>query len=221
MADFFARLAQRALGQAPGVQPLIAPVFAPGPTLQGTRQEEATWSDVKTEAPGDHPRQSLSAQTLSRRASGRAPANSQAPVPGRLPSRSPAAQDEPQTEQHLARASLTISAPGEQAQSREHQSLEEPPPLHAAPPYAAGAPLLIRPQVSLYRQEHQQLEPLERTNNTAEVPTTSPTIRVTIGRIDVRAMLPPQNQPPRAAPARSGPALSLDEYLKRRERGER
>lgn len=46
-----------------------------------------------------------------------------------------------------------------------------------------------------------------------------PTIRVTIGRILVRAMQAPSPREPRApAPA---PKLSLDEYLKARERGER
>jgi hypothetical protein len=45
-----------------------------------------------------------------------------------------------------------------------------------------------------------------------------PTIRVTIGRIDVRAIMP---APParRSAPAQKQTALSLEEYLKRRSGG--
>ncbi|MDX1546713.1 MAG: hypothetical protein R3247_06985 [Rhodothermales bacterium] len=41
-------------------------------------------------------------------------------------------------------------------------------------------------------------------------------IRVRIGRVEVRAVSPPQRPapPPRAAPRR--PALSLDDYLKQR-----
>lgn len=54
--------------------------------------------------------------------------------------------------------------------------------------------------------------------------TSSPTIRVTIGRIDVRAVLPDSNstQRPSSAPARKthGP-LSLEEYLKQRQGRER
>lgn len=49
-----------------------------------------------------------------------------------------------------------------------------------------------------------------------------PTVRVNIGRVEVRAITPP---PARAArrttPARPSPALSLDEYLRRRNEGER
>jgi hypothetical protein len=46
-----------------------------------------------------------------------------------------------------------------------------------------------------------------------------PVIQVTIGRIEVRAVTPPA--PARSAPARPSPAPSLDEYLKRRNGGER
>lgn len=50
--------------------------------------------------------------------------------------------------------------------------------------------------------------------------TASPTIKVTIGRIDVRAVMPAQPAP-RPAPAPRKSALSLDEYLKRRSGGRR
>lgn len=53
----------------------------------------------------------------------------------------------------------------------------------------------------------------------------APTIRVTIGRIDVRAVMPDSKQSPRsaaAAPARKAHSpLSLEEYLKQRNGGER
>jgi hypothetical protein len=48
----------------------------------------------------------------------------------------------------------------------------------------------------------------------------TPTIHVTIGRIDVRAITPPA-PPPQAKPGRRGPALSLDEYLKQGKGGGR
>lgn len=47
----------------------------------------------------------------------------------------------------------------------------------------------------------------------------APTIRVTIGRVEVRAILPPAPAPPRANPARANSVLSLDEYLKQRTEG--
>ena len=43
-----------------------------------------------------------------------------------------------------------------------------------------------------------------------------PTIRVTIGRIEVRAKTPPARPVQRSAPEQRGPALSLDSYLKQR-----
>jgi hypothetical protein len=50
-------------------------------------------------------------------------------------------------------------------------------------------------------------------------PPAPPTIRVTIGRIEVRAITPPARPAPRATSERRGPALSLDGYLKRRNGG--
>lgn len=49
---------------------------------------------------------------------------------------------------------------------------------------------------------------------------TTPTIKITIGRVDVRAVMPP-SPAPRPTPARSGPSLSLEDYLKQREGGRR
>lgn len=46
------------------------------------------------------------------------------------------------------------------------------------------------------------------------------TIRVTIGRVEVRAIMPPA-PPTRAKPALPGPALSLEDYLKQRNEGKR
>ncbi|MCI0698652.1 hypothetical protein L0337_42475 [candidate division KSB1 bacterium] len=43
----------------------------------------------------------------------------------------------------------------------------------------------------------------------------APTIRVNIGRIEVRAITQPSAQP-RPKRTRSGPALSLEDYLKQR-----
>jgi hypothetical protein len=53
-----------------------------------------------------------------------------------------------------------------------------------------------------------------------EPPPSPPTVRVTIGRVEVRAVQPPP-PPPSAAPVQQGPALSLDEYLKQRNEGQR
>ena len=49
----------------------------------------------------------------------------------------------------------------------------------------------------------------------------APTIRVSIGRIEVRAVLPPMPPARRATSSRSGHKLSLEEYLKQRQGGGR
>lgn len=55
----------------------------------------------------------------------------------------------------------------------------------------------------------------------ASSPEKTQTIRVTIGRIDVRAVTAPAPQEPRRAPARPAPQLSLADYLKQRGGGRR
>lgn len=49
---------------------------------------------------------------------------------------------------------------------------------------------------------------------------TAPTIRVTIGRIEVRAKMPPPSKTQRAAPVKTSPTLSLNDYLKQRSEGQ-
>lgn len=48
----------------------------------------------------------------------------------------------------------------------------------------------------------------------------SPTIKITIGRVDVRAIMP-QAPPVKSTPVRPKPGLSLQDYLKQREEGKR
>ncbi len=54
----------------------------------------------------------------------------------------------------------------------------------------------------------------------AETHSVAPTIRVTIGRIDVRAVTPPASTP-NPQQNRAGPTLSLDDYTRQRKGGER
>jgi len=48
----------------------------------------------------------------------------------------------------------------------------------------------------------------------SETPAGPPSVQVTIGRVEVRAIMPPSSAPPRRLPPR--PRLSLDDYLKQR-----
>ena len=71
---------------------------------------------------------------------------------------------------------------------------------------AAPASMIVRPNITLHEQS--------LVSDSAP----APTIRVTIGRIDVRANIVAPTPSPRVAP--SAPKLSLDEYLKSQRRGE-
>ena len=57
-------------------------------------------------------------------------------------------------------------------------------------------------------------EPARSSNDSAP-----PVIRVSIGRVEVRAILPPSTAVERPSPARAKPNLSLDDYLNRGEKG--
>ena len=85
------------------------------------------------------------------------------------------------------------------------------------------ATVVVRPHVMSH------IDPIRPVEPAAPVPAVlpkamrkpAPTIQVTIGRIEVRAITLPAPPAPRFKPARPGPALSLDDYLKQRNEGKR
>jgi hypothetical protein len=84
---------------------------------------------------------------------------------------------------------------------------------HPAPPAAAPGvtPRMVRPLLD----DHPDRRPRELRATESEPST--PTIRVAIGRIEVRAITPPPRPlVQQMAPARPAPTLSLDDYLKQR-----
>jgi hypothetical protein len=84
----------------------------------------------------------------------------------------------------------------------------------------SSAPGVIRPQVVARREPASPIA--KKREMVLPEPSSSPaTVRVTIGRVEVRAVPPPESFPPSASPARRGPALSLDDYLKQRNEGQR
>ncbi len=75
---------------------------------------------------------------------------------------------------------------------------------------------MVRPQLDGYLERGPQ-EP-----RVAAPESSAPAIRVTIGRIEVQAITPPPMPPAqRTTSVRPGPELSLDDYLKQHNGGQR
>jgi hypothetical protein len=92
-------------------------------------------------------------------------------------------------------------------------------PAHGTAP--SSRTLLVAPEITLRPNDRQERgdpwsdgpEPIPAAQRE-----TAPTIKITIGRVDVRAVMP-ERPAPRPAPVARNPALSLEEYLKERSGG--
>jgi len=110
----------------------------------------------------------------------------------------------------------TRDAPRLSLDAQASLDVSESTPERFAPPDGPlpVAPRTVRPQP----EGHLEREPREPGVAAPELP--APTIHVAIGRIEVRAVTPPPTLPARrATPVRPSPALSLDDYLERRNEG--
>lgn len=128
----------------------------------------------------------------------------------------------PGTQQTSERASssLLVPAPHGTPSARDDVS---PPNVSSVTRVAANA---TAPAESHARAESQRLlRPRVETyanDESSATHETAPTIHVSIGRIEVRAVTPPTPSPaPSPAPTRPAPAMSLDEYLRANNGGRR
>jgi hypothetical protein len=120
------------------------------------------------------------------------------------------------------------SMPGTPKAAKESDPIEvaAPAPHPEASPGAAedtlpsqitptiAAPPIVPSIVRYRREERQESGPGEQRVPTAEP--SAPTIKVAIGRIEVRAVTPSAPPVRQEAPSRPGPPLSLDDYLEQR-----
>ena len=77
-------------------------------------------------------------------------------------------------------------------------------------PDAPRPSVIVKPEVST---DHSQSQRIEAQLAAPEMP---PSVRITIGRVDVRAIMPPAQSTVTVAPQPAMKALTLDEYLKQR-----
>lgn len=109
-------------------------------------------------------------------------------------------------------------SPGTQASPDATGATIGSAPDHPAPPDAPPvAPGTVRPRINIHG-ERDSREP-----RVAAPESSAPTIHVAIGRLEVRATTPPPPMPPErwTVPDPPGPVLSLDDYLKQRNGGQR
>jgi hypothetical protein len=218
--DYFFRLAQRALN-TPGLplaQPRLPSRYEIGDTIG------QPGGLIAQDDPSEQ-RQATPTGTTVARAAVAAARLVPLPAASADPTLAPV-QPSPVTEspslpsQHAAPTvpfSSTLS--GHVAPPPEPASMSQQPAEAALGAPAQPQPAVVRPIVSALRPEanhhgaalaaldRSQLEPGLRSG-------TAPSIRVTIGRIDVRAVMPPAPPARRAPPAAAKPAQGLEDYLR-------
>jgi len=209
-------LIERARGNPPRVEPIIAPRFAPAPVKElPTEVEAAAPKPSKETARRTEPvepklvRQKIptSEAKRDRREEVATPEAEQLLVP---PEMMPPAETAAFVRQIEAQDIPEAAPPNGASLKPARVQTEGRRPGSTALAAAARPTRVVAGGVQPSRVA---LRPTESNHE-------PPIVRVTIGRIEVRAEAPPTG-PPRKAPARPGPKLTLDAYLKERKEGRR
>jgi len=251
MSDFLGRIAQRALGVAVVAQPAIAPRFAPGPSLSTEHLEQsleikARPARILATAPPQIPVEPRAAsdvqptqaapETLARdmQPEARPEARSvrtqrsiaAAPLPTESP-KLPSGGSEPDAKPAPAPAASLSDLEPEQISRKAEEPVPAIEPQVAVKLATDSEPtrqIEIKPdpivQPILWREPQAPLS-ARRGGLSEKAEQSDSIVRVNIGRVEVRAVFP---DPPRqSVPARrpSRPTLSLSEYLKQRDGGQR
>ena len=145
-------------------------------------------------------------------------------VPENSSLNSSAAEDESSQAMHRSTRALVDYSPPPAPRSRIETTLEANEDMLGvetalAHPATPAVTVSVAPRIVSHQPDHQERGSRERRVLEPEPPV--PTIRVAIGRIEVRAITSPPTLPARQeTPARPGPPLSLDDYLKQRNGGQ-
>lgn len=230
MADFLTRLIERSRDSAPReqrVQPLIAPLYAAGPTSARPDNAMEETLIIQTEY-RPHSVPFITESTLAHR-------------PAENISIAPSSQRGESPEINPAQATAEKTQPPRQNQTTGIEPLP-PTPKSTLPPAqlvkarpgltapadqsrrANQEPLVIRPRVARADESGSRdgvttNGAANQTANRATGDQAAPVIRVTIGRIDVRAVT--QAAPPARRATPPAPKLSLEDYLRARNGGKR
>lgn len=225
MGDFFTRLAERTLGLAPVVQPDLMPVLLPVaqselvsdsiPRLEETL--ERTTTPARKSAPHD-------ADSISQNMTITEIATSAGDVPQSL------TQGWDQAVALPARDGRAVDWQLE-APNRQPSAVESPMPMtqakqniveldsnHLNPDFKTGE----QTSSAEIRQSTHASAVMAQAKPSEVKATATPTMQISIGRVEIRAVTPPPTAVPQRAAERRGAArLSLEEYLRQRNEGRR
>jgi hypothetical protein len=217
MSHFLARLVERARGTAARVEPIVAPRFAPTPIVEIASEVEAQPPERR-----DPPERGDQHPTVEDKSSPHAVVRQKAPADKAAPTiiRESEKSSLPQQPEELL-VPTEKSAVDSVVFVRPSTSADQPVPAvkngmvrrNSFTTSRSKRPRSATPFTTTSRNLERDLL---RPNESSEQP---PIVRVTIGRIDVRATLPAS--PSRKSSARSEPKLTLDAYLKSRREGAR
>jgi hypothetical protein len=225
MSHFLARLVERTRGRLPHVEPLVAPRFAPATIAEIATEVDAPPPMTSPEKETASPKEST-ARDFVRRKTGPRPADEN--------SREATAAAAPEPEPLLVPEEILVSPPPttivRRIASEDIPAVEEANGAKAKPSIGqqpatrpGSAPPAPTPPVTGNVDPGQPTagrawrRPAIRPNEPSGEP---PIVRVTIGRIEVRAETP-SAAPPRKMPRSPGPELTLDRYLRERKEGRR
>jgi len=279
MADFFTRVAERALGRQPAIQAVVPSIYTPEPRLASlatfqSAPPEPSEMDAAAEAPSPAIRAvTAEAPSPAVRATAAPPVRSEPKVPDTVsdaavepperPLAKPVATERPKRAEFRPSPTLPVErrlypeaapAPPVDAPSPARRATETAPQvrpavspvdLKSAAPGTESEARTARPEIRPRRAAEAESaepnsaadparpqathppapQPLVKAQRREEItavpdsPAEPHTVRVTIGRVEVKAVLP-------ATPARNAPPLpkrelSLDDYLKQRKAGRR
>lgn len=196
MADFLSRLVGRLDGSAPLARPVARPLFDPAPSEPDSTIGSAPLALQPSAAPRDHDSRGIAPR----------PTGDAIRADPRVVS-DPGVSDPTLPTPRTERAVLPLTV--ESAPPRALHAAAGPTREEAMESDRSPASPDLRPEASPLRGAR-----VAATRSASKAPREAPTIHVTIGRIEVRAVspMPPTAPPPAARPRR--PAIDLQAYLR-------
>ena len=211
MSHFLARLVERARGTVPRVEPVVTPWFAPTPIVEIASELETPPPERRDQQP-----------TVEENSSPRAVVQQEAPAKKAEP-KVPRESEKPSLSQQPEKLLVPM-----ETRAVDSTAFVRPSPSDDRPVPAVKNGIVRRNSFTASRSKRPQPATSVATTFRSferdllapnESPEQPPIVRVTIGRIDVRAT--PPAAPSRKSSTRSEPKLTLDAYLKSRREGTR